>query len=525
MIQRVVAVSRRSQSLLAFAALILAWQLTAGFASTTVLPAPSSIVRRINSDGLSTYLSPLSTTLTEAALGFGIGVAFAIVLGLVASRFALLLSPITQLATLTYTVPSFVVGAVLVTVEPIGRVRIAVAALYVVFTSVIGVVTGLQAAEQTHVDVVHVAGGNAFRQLMLIRIPASLPAVFSALKIAAPSAILGAVVAEYIGGTTGIGVAMVGAQRSGDVPRTWGLALVITAASLLCFVLIGLIGRRCLPWARESAGTQVVLQIEVPSLRARVSQGALRIITAVVVALGVWWALLAALHVNSFVARTPAQVIRVLTQDPDGIRETILRALGTTLSHTALGFAAGVAGGVVLASLFVLSPMAERLMLPLVLVGQSVPIVAFLPLALLALGRGSGVVLFVAGLVAFFPTLVNVNGALRTTPSPVMDVLTGLGTGPLRCLVKARLPYAAPAIFASVRIAAPTAFTGALLVEWLALGNGLGGLMATATASYSYDELWSSLAVGAVASVLVAAVARAAQRSLAHRLHLSAPAL
>jgi sulfonate transport system permease protein len=106
-----------------------------------------------------------------------------------------------------------------------------------------------------------------------------------------------------------------------------------------------------------------------------------------------------------------------------------------------------------------------------------------------------------------------------------VDLLTGLGASPLRCLLLARLPFAAPAVFASIRIAAPVAFTGALLVEWLALGNGLGGMMSTDSASYGYDELWAAVAVGALASILVTAVAKAAQRSLAHRLNLPVPAL
>jgi sulfonate transport system permease protein len=371
---------------------------------------------------------------------------------------------------------------------------------------------------------VSVAGGGKSRQLWAVRVPAALPAFFSALQIAAPSAILGAVVGEYIGGQGGIGVAMIGAQRSSQVQRTWGLALVVTLASLLAYLVIGFIGRKCTDWAEHAARGSADLRA-VPGIGRRALTGTGHAVMGAVIALGAWWLLLSALGVSSFVGRTPTQVASALADDKGGIRHQLFDALGTTLGHTAIGFLVGVAAGVVGACAFSLSPLIERTFLPLVLLAQSVPIIAFLPLALLALGRGTGVVILVSGLIAFFPTLVNVSGALRSTPRSALDLLSGYGAGSLRKLLLARLPYAAPAVFASVRIAAPAAFTGAILVEWLALGNGLGGLMSTASASYEYDILWSAVAIAATASILVAGIARAVQQALAHRLHLAAPAL
>jgi sulfonate transport system permease protein len=524
MTARVWGLTSRARGLVPLLLLVVIWQLIAAPIHTTVLPSPSSILDRIGSDGLSTYLDPLGTTMEEAGLGFAIGVIASVILGALAVRFKVLLPPIGQLATLTYTVPSFVIGAVLVTVVPVTEVRVTISALYVVFTTVVGVVTGMHSADEASLAVVSVAGGGKSRQLWAVRVPAALPAFFSALQIAAPSAILGAVVGEYIGGEGGIGVAMIGAQRSSQVQRTWGLALVVTLASLLAYLVIGFIGRRCTGWAAHAARAGTELR-PVPGIGKRALTGTGHAVMGAVIALGAWWLLLSALGVSSFVGRTPTQVASALADDKGGIRHQLLSALGTTLGHTAIGFVVGVAVGVIGACAFSLSPLLERTFLPLVLLAQSVPIIAFLPLALLALGRGTGVVLLVSGLIAFFPTLVNVSSALRSTPRSALDLLSGLGAGSLRKLLLARLPYAAPAVFASVRIAAPAAFTGAILVEWLALGNGLGGLMSTASASYQYDMLWSAVAIAATASILVTGIARAGQKALAHRLHLAAPAL
>ncbi len=71
---------------------------------------------------------------------------------------------------------------------------------------------------------------------MKVRIRAALPSLFAALRIAAPAAILGAIIGEYLGGESGLGVAMIASQTSYEVSRTWGLAIV---AGLLAGIAYG----------------------------------------------------------------------------------------------------------------------------------------------------------------------------------------------------------------------------------------------------------------------------------------------
>ena len=74
--------------------------------------------------------------------------------------------------------------------------------------------------------------------------------------------------------------------------------------------------------------------------------------------------------------------------------------------------------------MFNLVPRLERMVLPFAIAFQAVPVVAFLPLGLLLLGRGVALAALVAGLVSFFPALVNVDTALRQTPRAATDLLT-----------------------------------------------------------------------------------------------------
>jgi ABC-type nitrate/sulfonate/bicarbonate transport system permease component len=91
------------------------------------------------------------------------------------------------------------------------------------------------------------------KKLTKVRLRASLPSLFAGLRIAAPAAILGAILGEYVVGDNGLGVAMVAAQQQFIVPRTWALALVATFVAGVAYGLTALVGRLLTPWApRES---------------------------------------------------------------------------------------------------------------------------------------------------------------------------------------------------------------------------------------------------------------------------------
>jgi ABC-type nitrate/sulfonate/bicarbonate transport system permease component len=96
-------------------------------------------------------------------------------------------------------------------------------------------------------------GGGAVKQLTKVRLRASLPSMFAGLCIAAPAAILGAIIGEFLGGTEGVGVAMINSMQSLDTPRTWGLALVATGVAGAGYAVTSLVGRIVSPWAPRKA--------------------------------------------------------------------------------------------------------------------------------------------------------------------------------------------------------------------------------------------------------------------------------
>ena len=238
------------------------------------------------------------------------------------------------------------------------------------------------------------------------------------------------------------------------------------------------------------------------------------LIISVAVILVLWWGALELADVNAFVAKNPVDVLHYLFGGAvSGVevtggqakanRQEIWASLGTTAWDATLGYVFGTVIAVAVAISVVVSRAIERTFMPIAIALRSVPLVAMTPLIALVFGRGLVAVTIIAGIVTFFPTLVNVVVGLRAAPAQSMDVVIAYGGGPWMVLKKVAMLGALPSLFASARIAAPLALLGAVLAEWLATGKGLGALMLNSTTTSRYDTLWAAVAIITIASIAV----------------------
>jgi ABC-type nitrate/sulfonate/bicarbonate transport system permease component len=226
---------------------------------------------------------------------------------------------------------------------------------------------------------------------------------------------------------------------------------------------------------------------------------------SIALTLGVWWLFLRVFHISHFIGKNPVDVWHYLvTSSQAGTHRTqIYHESVTTLRDAGLGLIAGTAGAVLCALAFNLSRPLERTLMPMAMVLRSVPLVAMTPLIVLIFGRDLRAVTVIAGIVTFFPTLVNVTLALRWTPQESLDLCRAYGASPFTTLRKVQVPNALPALLASLRIAAPLALVGALLAEWLATGKGLGYKLLQSGALSDYSGLWSRVVLVTLYSVLL----------------------
>ena len=229
------------------------WQLLGStvFDENNAVPPPTAIVSQIREDGWDLYSANLTTTAQEAAWGWVWGNAFAMVC---AALFVLL--PFTEkalmrLAIASYCLPVIAIGPILLIVFGADTARVTLAAMSVYFTTLMGMLLGLRSADQTSLDLVHAYGGGGWAKLRKVRLWACLPSLFAGLRIAAPAAVLGAIIGEYLGGESGLGIAMIASQQGLLIERTWALAMVATGAAALGYAATALVGRLLTPWAPQ----------------------------------------------------------------------------------------------------------------------------------------------------------------------------------------------------------------------------------------------------------------------------------
>jgi ABC-type nitrate/sulfonate/bicarbonate transport system permease component len=243
-------------------------------------------------------------------------------------------------------------------------------------------------------------------------------------------------------------------------------------------------------------------------------------ILTLVIVLVAWQGLILLLGVSPFIAKGPLDVFHWLFTVPEAAenRALILSNLAITLTDAFLGFVAGLLLALILATLFTLSKGIEHALMPIALLLRSVPLVAFVPVLILITGRGPSIAVVTGAIVVLFPALVNIAFGLRSASPQVSDVIAVYGGTPFTALRKVALPSSLPSFFAAIKISIPGAITGALLAEWLATGQGLGWGIVVAVAQVKNFEVWSSVVVITIVSMVLYGVAQLAENLVLRRM-------
>lgn len=223
-----------------------------------------------------------------------------------------------------------------------------------------------------------------------------------------------------------------------------------------------------------------------------------------------WLGLLSAFDVSDFVGKGPLDVYEHLfTEEESAATRTEIWGLTmATLRDAAIGFVAGMIAAAVIAVGIVMSRVVESAVMPMAMIVRSVPLIALAPLIILALGRGTAVVAAMGGIVVLFPALVTIVFGLRSVTPQIRDVVHVYGGSTWDVLRKVAVPSALPAFFSAVRISVPGAFTGALLAEWLATGEGIGYAVVSAVSRSQNTQVWTLVVVITLVSVLLYMVAQ-----------------
>lgn len=481
------------------------WEIVARMLGTgnAMLAAPSEIAVSLVVDS-SLYAGALAATAWVAVRGFLFGTALALVLAAIFVQWRWTESLFQRLALTLYCLPLVAVLPLLQLMLPNDAAKVTLAALAVFFSSLVGGMLGLKSADRGALTMIAAWGGGPVSELRYVRARASLPAVLTAMQIGAPAAVLGAVFGEFIGSNQGLGVLIVVGLSGLNLTKVWASAVLATLLASVAFSAFGRAKALVAPWSLAGVDTSA----RTDGAAAKPGAEILNVVGSIAIVISVWWIGLIVLGVPALVSKSPADVLEYLFLAPEAPSNLakIVPALWTTLVHSGLGFVAGMVFGIGSAMIFVIWPVAERALSPVLLSIRSVPLVVLIPLLIPLVGRDIVGVVVIAAITTFFPTLTNTLYGMRAVPEQALTIMRSYDASQVTTLFRVRLPYAVPAIFASARLAAPAAVFAATLAEWLASGDGLGHAIMFARATYSYTELWSAAVILTAVSILAYSV-------------------
>jgi ABC-type nitrate/sulfonate/bicarbonate transport system permease component len=200
---------------------------------------------------------------------------------------------------------------------------------------------------------------------------------------------------------------------------------------------------------------------------------AVRTILAVVVLLGAWEAACRGFSVDATTLPAPSDAWRALVD----AREILLPALGVTALESVLGLAAALVAGGLLGLLIAVARPIRTALEPLLVVSQTIPVIALAPLLVTWLGFGLEPKVLVVALIAVFPVIVAVSTGVRQADASVDELLRGAGARRLRRLRLVELPAAVPALLSGARVSALLVVPGAVAAELVGSTDGLGRLL------------------------------------------------
>ena len=160
---------------------------------------------------------------------------------------------------ITQTIPTIAIAPVLVLWMGFGMApKIALVVITTFFPIAVGLLDGYKSVDQDAVNLMRAMGATKFQIFRHLKFPSALNQFFSGLKISASYAVVGAVVAEWLGGFNGLGVYMTRVKKAYAFDKMFAVIIFIVIVSLLLMLAVNIIRNLSMHWIRtEKEGKEV----------------------------------------------------------------------------------------------------------------------------------------------------------------------------------------------------------------------------------------------------------------------------
>lgn len=207
--------------------------------------------------------------------------------------------------------------------------------------------------------------------------------------------------------------------------------------------------------------------------------------------------LLRTLEVEHYILPLPSSVMKRLIED----RDILWHHTQTTLYEAGIGFLIAIGLSIVTAGIMNRLPLVKALFYPILVISQTIPIIALAPLFLIWFGFGLLPKIVVVVVVCFFPIVVSLIEGLAVVDKEMIHLMKSMNAKGLDIFFKVEVPSVMPAFFSGLKIAATYAIMGAIIAEWLGAQSGLGIYMTRAMHSFKTDALFADICIIVAVSI------------------------
>ena len=213
-----------------------------------IVPAPSDVLAE-TWVSRARLLEHSWVTLYETLAGFGLSIAVGVPLAVLIVYSPIFRSTLYPLIVVTQSVPKVAIAPVLLLILGAGEAsKLILAFLVAFFPIVVDTATGLAATPEELIDLSRSYRASRLKTFMKVRFPMALPFFFSGLKVAITLALIGAVVAEFVGSDRGLGYIIVAATSYWKADLAFGAILLLSVMAVVLFGLVTVVERLVCPW-------------------------------------------------------------------------------------------------------------------------------------------------------------------------------------------------------------------------------------------------------------------------------------
>ena len=235
---------------LAIFILLSVWQMATGtgMIEEYLLPSPIAVMKAFVSE-FPLLMENAGVTLIEAFIGLLFGVIIGFIMAVIMDHFERLYQAFYPIVVLTQTIPTVAIAPLLVLwfgYEMLPKVILIVLTTF--FPITVSLLDGFRSADKDMINLMKSMGATKLQIFHHVKFPGALGQFFASLRISASYAVVGAVISEWLGGFSGLGVYMTRVKKAFAFDKMFAVIFLISAISLILMWVVDILQRKCMPW-------------------------------------------------------------------------------------------------------------------------------------------------------------------------------------------------------------------------------------------------------------------------------------